>query len=575
MATSTTYGALRGLRDSWLTPYPGGCRDAVADFGSPQGRDARYRLLWGFYANDAYSDDTLGPGGSAGYGGLAASGVGRAFKEKRGLYRHIRNLYNPSYRLAEFYAGKLMGGGLDPEAGDGEEEQSALPIVAESDAIRPGLSTLWRDSRWGSAKDLYCRFGAVFGDAVLMVEDDPTNMKVRLCVVPPGEVVWAGRDPATGDVTGYVRHQWRDDPRPEAMRDRGIIPARRVLYREEATLQGERVAYRTMLDGEPYDWSGNGPEWEVDLPFVPMVLVQHETFGGDWGLSCLHAGLSRFAEVDDQASGLSDQVRKAIRAPHLLTGISAPKTIILPRGYEPTPEEANRRYYDEDQSDRDALPFLYGPKDAGATSLVFPLDIAGVVAHIEALLADVESNYPELMTDVATSSGDASGRALRVARQVASSKVQARRAAYDEGLVLAHRMALAIGGRRRYPGYEGMPPERDDPKLDHRIGQREVFSVDPMDEMEAEGMALANVKAAVDAGIPLERALVQFLAMEPDEAAKIAADKEKADEEKRARFEAMTQGAGAGTKMGPDGRPVPVPTPNGVPAGLNGAGAGK
>ena len=86
-----------------------------------------------------------------------------------------------------------------------------------------------------------------------------------------------------------------------------------------------------------------------------------------------------------------------------------------------------------------------------------------------------------------------------------TNKVHRRRAtAYDAGLVQAQKYGLAIGSMPGYPGYQGLPTDPDDPGLEHHIGQRPVFAPDPLDDIE-EGTAFWTlVKAAVDAGCPLE-----------------------------------------------------------------------
>ena len=101
------------------------------------------------------------------------------------------------------------------------------------------------------------------------------------------------------------------------------------------------------------------------------------------------------------------------------------------------------------------------------------------------ILSEVERNHPELQADMATASGDASGRALRVARERVEAMVSQRRAGYDDGLVRAQQMALSIGGMKGYPGYEAFgigSYERGE--LDHSIGDRPVFAVDEADRLE-------------------------------------------------------------------------------------------
>ena len=77
-------------------------------------RNMRYRILWAMYENSAYRN---------------LHHWSKSYKVAYGLYRYIRAIYNPSYRLGEFWKAHLLAGKLDADAGDGEAVPSALPII--------------------------------------------------------------------------------------------------------------------------------------------------------------------------------------------------------------------------------------------------------------------------------------------------------------------------------------------------------------------------------------------------------------------------------------------------------------
>lgn len=69
-------------------------------------------------------------------------------------------------------------------------------------------------------------------------------------------------------------------------------------------------------------------------------------------------------------------------------------------------------------------------------------------------------------------------------------------------------MAIAIGGFRGYEGHQGFDFESyAKGTLDHQIGDREVFTKDPMDDLEYEVAFWNTVKAAKANGIPIEMIL--------------------------------------------------------------------
>jgi outer membrane murein-binding lipoprotein Lpp len=154
------------------------------------------------------------------------------------------------------------------------------------------------------------------------------------------------------------------------------------------------------------------------------------------------------------------------------------------------------------------MTFLGAPADARVYDLTYDLKIDQVVGLIAAINAEIERDYPELQMDI-WASGDTSGRALKVARQRVESKVQERRPGYDATLTAAQRIAMAIGGIRGYPGYEGLAadPREYGTVLDHTISHRPVFAPDPMDDIEEATAFWGMAGTATATGYPLEMLL--------------------------------------------------------------------
>lgn len=447
----------------------------LADFTDFSARKLRYSILWAMYENTAY--DKIHTWSTS-------------YKAQKGLYQYIRNIYNPSYRLGEFWKAKLLGGVLDPEAGDGEETPSALPIITEDDKLRAAIAQVWRWSNWQIKKDVFGLWTPVLGDGVLMIADDTEREKVYIKVQHPSRLADVEFDDF-GNVKGYILEYKRDDPR------RGR--SGEVTYREVATRDGDNVHYVTYLDQSPYPWDeNNGEEWDVPYGFVPMVILQHNDVGLDFGWSELYPDLSKFREVDDQASKLNDQIRKLVEGAWLMAGLSKPGTTPVVAGQEATEEKP--------QPGRTEMKAIYtNNAQAHADSLVAPIDITAVSNSIKDLITELERDYPELKIDMANATGDISGRALRINRAPATAKVLQRRPNYDNAMVRIQQMAVAIGGFRNYgEAFAGFSLESfKSGQLDHSIGNRPVFDVDPMDELEQEGTFWDNAKKAKDAGVPL------------------------------------------------------------------------
>jgi hypothetical protein len=328
-------------------------------------------------------------------------------------------------------------------------------------------------------------WAAILGDVGLQVVDDTVKGRVYLQVIHPATIKAVELD-SRGNVKGYTIEEQRDNP---------ITGSGTVTYTEIAKRDGEDVVYTTKLNGQPYAWNGAEAEWSNRYGFVPMVMLQHNNVGLDFGWSEIHPGRWKFQEADDLASKLSDQVRKMVDAPWLFSGMSKPAAQPRTGGNTPTITEPS--------PGREELPVLYAPAGTVASPLVAPLSIGETSQYIQSLLQELERDYPELQMDIWTA-GATSGRALRVARQRVTTKVQERRALSDDVLVRAQKMAVAIGGFRGYKGFTGFSLESYEAgALDHAIDDRPVFAKDPMDDIEVESALWSAAKTAKEAGFPL------------------------------------------------------------------------
>lgn len=434
-------------------------------------RRLRYSLYWAMYENTAYRN-------------IHSWAV--TYRQQQALYRWIRGIYNPTYRLGDFWRSHVWGGRLDPDAGDGKETPSAIPIITENEALRPALAQLWRWSNWGINKGILPLWGSVLGDLAIQATDDPAKKQVYLQLIHPSIIKETTLD-SRGNVKGYVIEEQRSDPRN---------PNNNVTYQEIVERDGDNVTYRTLLNGQVYAWNGTTGEWSAPYGFVPMVMIQHNNVGLQWGWSEIHSGRAKFQETDDIASKLNDQVRKTVDAAWFFTKMEAPRSTPKITGTTPTS--------DNPQPGRQEVPAIYAPEGSTATPLIATLDIAGALANIDAMLKELEKDYPELQMDIWAADKAASGRALRTARMRVETKVEERRPNYDDALIRIQQMAVAIGGYRKYEGFAGFGLDSYQAgDLDHYIGDRPVFAKDPLDDIEVEQAFWTAANAATKAGVPL------------------------------------------------------------------------
>lgn len=441
-----------------------------ATFESVGARQSRYSLYWAFFTNSAYD---------------SVHNWATALKHQYSLGKYIRNLGNPAYRLGLFYQTHLWGGALDVGAGP----EGACPIKTDNEALRPAIAALWKASQWATHKDIVALRGAIEGDTLLRVVDDPIREKVYLERVVPALVDSLTVD-AFGNIKGYTLIETRPDPSGRS---------RTVVYKEVVSRDGDLVVYETFLNGQPHGWGEQPATWQEPYGFVPMVLIQHLNVGLEFGMSALHSGRSKIMEVDDLMTMISDQIRKTVNPVYLMKGMK--RGTLTTTGASATTTGATDT---RPHPGREELKAIWNaPSDAKAEALLAPLNLQHALAHVGNILQQLENDYPELRVDAHASSGT-SGRALRIARQQTGVLVKARRQGYDAALVKAQAMAVAIGGWRSYKGYEGFGLDSyAQGALEHTIADRPVFESDPLDIEEVEAAFWSAAKIAVDSGANL------------------------------------------------------------------------
>lgn len=541
--TSLT-AATAAFRETWTAAHPGQ-PVVVDDWCAFASRRGRYELYWRIYQNDIYR---------------RIHHISSGYKAQYALYRHTRGCYSPASRIVEFGVAHLYSGPLDPLMGDGKETANCLPIVNADEATRKALARLMRDSRWATRNAVASRWGYVCGDVGVKVCDDPDKGIVALEPVHPGTVSWLKRDDQ-GHVIEYEILERRLDPRTVFLPGngnglvQGQVLGRYVEYRETAELEGQNVVYRTYLDNSLYDWTGNGATWSVAYGFVPLVWIEHIDAGLGFGMSELELGRAKIDEVNDLGSKLHDQIRKEVEGAWFFAGVPDPQKALQKTATRPTPTNP-------EPTRQEQTVFYAVDPAARPHSLVSPLKIAEVSAEVRQQLDSLEDDYPELRFERVRTGGTVSGEALRVARQPAAARIEQRRPAYDQGLAMAMKMALAIGAMRGYEGYQGLgsPDLQSGPLAELQIAPRPVFAVDELDKLAEKQARFTALKTATDAGLPLEIAMADLGYDQAD-----VAEVTRLKEEAQAKMAALAPPPAVNGP--PQPQPQPQPKPGGPPSG--------
>jgi hypothetical protein len=464
--------------------------DLDADFNEWNSRRLRYDIYWAFYENSVYTE-------------MASRRWPKGYKTQFGLYEYIRAIYNPSYRLGEFWKAHLWAGALT-------DIPLVFPKNVADEDLTSAIMQIWKWSNWEANKDIVPLYGAIMGDVGILIVDDTEHGKVLFDIVHPGNIVAVEKD-TMGNIKGYEIQEERPDPR--------AITDQSVTYTEIAIRDGEDVIYTTLLNGQLFPWNGIQATWSKPYGFVPMVLIQHNNVGLEWGWSEIHPGRPKFSEVDDQASKLNDQIRKITDPIWAFFGVTKPEdTPTFAKTALTGTAAANRP-----QPGREEVNALYGPEGGSAVPLVAPLDIEAAAGNIAAMNTEIERDYPELrLLALDDEGGNISGRALRLARQPAETKVNQRRPGYYDALVRANQMAVAIAGFNGHEGFGGFGLDSfDQGLLNHSIGRMPIFAVDPLDDLELSKEQATIIQILTNAGASLEQAALRA-GLTEDEAAALS-----------------------------------------------------
>lgn len=402
---------MNGIRAGW-SAYNGGTYnpaalspDDPAAWDSYSARQFRYAHYDHYFSNTVYT---------------ALSAAGHRTREK--LYKHIRAIYNPVARQNDLIVSAVYGGGIDLEHLTG----GAIPLVYDNPALTNALRQTFIWSRFGELKSLYVRTGALYGDVVLKVVDEPSREKVRLEVLAPQVIRDIALD-SVGNVKSVTIEYLMTDSDGHPFVYTEIIDGTRF----QTFKDGNPFAFQTDLDGRPVS------AWDNPYGFVPVVLVGHKATGRRWALNAFGHALRKIDEINDLASLINDQVRKSVNTMWYFAGVRAPSEL------------------QSTADDRDALPAVYGPIDSQPHAMIADAPIGDALSALREMLLELERDMPELaLQRIREQGGSFSAPGVRSAYSDAVGRIQETRGNYDHALVRALQMAVSIGGFRGYAGFE-------------------------------------------------------------------------------------------------------------------------
>lgn len=430
-------------------------------------RLSRYENNQHYYSNTAYS---------------SLQKYAEVYKKNHKLYKFIRGIYNPAYRLVNFYVSNVYGGPINLESFD----SGAIPIKTDNPELIDAIRQIVIWSNWQTKKSLYVRQGSKLGDVFIKCVDNETRKQVHAEIIHPNRI-----KEMDVDGVGYVKrvvieYERMEGGKPTPPGKMPRVDGKTYTYTEIITPD----SFQFFKAGKPWDYKddiegGENSEYENEYGFVPLIHVPHKDEGRDFGANVWYGSTRKIDELNDTASLTNDQIRNAVNPLYGITKTGGGNKI------------------DAHPESRDELRILKLPEGADIKPFYIPLDFAAALENIREQMYELERDMPELALHHIRQAGNMTAPGIRAGYSDAIGNVQESRANYDAGTVRMFQMCISIAALRGYRNFEPFSLDSyKEGELDFYIADRDVI--------EDELTLLERATLLKDAGAPI-RVIMQTM----------------------------------------------------------------
>lgn len=470
------------------------------DWDSQSARMARY------WHNRRYADNTI-------Y--AAVNRYAAVFKFQEKLYKHIRGLYNPTGRLVDIEAAKILGGAVNYET----FEDGALMIRGADERLLETYRTLLQWSHFDLLKTRLVRNGGTMGDVAIKLVDDIDRQKICMEVLDPRKIPYVEFD-AYGNIKDVVIAYEKYDP----------VSLQWYEYREEIN----KESFKTFRDNVPYDYqdmsAAGTSEWANPYGFVPLRWVKHRDVGLDFGATSFHNSRHKIDMVNDALSLLLHNVRMQVSTKFSVSKMS------VRRDSDGAPVTMNITTDRDDQA-----PFIE-VGEGEIKPIVFPVAVSEALELAGVQMREIEADLPQLsLQRMRGEQSNTSGVAIENLYNDAADIIAETQANYYAGLKAAMQMAVSMGAYRGYEAFRAYNPNSyESGALDFDIRPKPLFH----DKLSTKETIELTMQAASN---PASRLLLAKLGYSEEEIEEL--ENKKADESAAA-IRGLYEGAFGNADMG-------------------------
>lgn len=394
----------------------------------------------------------------------------------------MKPLRNPAHRAVEFYVSKLWPGPLE----------RALPIVTKNSKLPEAIAKIWEWSNWGAQKQVAARWLSNFGDLFIKVAQKTENETVTRVYLDPIKPKYV--TDLELDERGFLTFIRIDVPDGSEMHTEVWSKAdggQRIWKHNRAI---ETTINQLGTPTESKDFT------QLQFDFIPIVHAKFQDIGEARGIGCFVHALDKIDEANRQATRLHqilfryNKPTNAISANAMdATGKPLPPPTIASRDGNNTSKGDAVTLGDEDLF---SLPGM-----SKLEQMVPDIRYDAALSILNAQMAELSFDLPEILYYELTQKGELSGVALRTMLQPAIDKVIEARGNAEPALVRANQMALTIAGIHELDGFKDLGDfQKGD--LVHTFAERDVIPMSTTEKAEI-------IKLDKEAGIPLVTSMKQ------------------------------------------------------------------
>ena len=387
--------------------------------------------------------------------------LNQQLKSTKTQYHPLKPVRNPAWRVVEFYASKLYPGALP----------DALPMESDNPDVLEAVQKVWGWSNFSSVKQKWARWFAIYGDWYIKIQTkgDPVD-SVFMSLIKP-EYVTSQEMDERGFLT-YIRMDvplWDEEDSENQQSTRTHTEEwdkETQLVRVWIHSQGLDIKIEEL--GDP-DITMTFEESHGE-DFIPIVYQPFRDDGAGRGSGAYSAQLDKIDEANRQATRLAQILFRYNRAIWAATSTGSDAS------GRPMPPISMSGILESDGTvkigDDDVLAL---PSQADLKPLVPPLNYGDALEILNAQLAELSKDLPELAYYELRNLRDVSGRAVLFLMDDMISRIQEARGNAESALIRAHSMALTVGSN--FGIFEGLGAFEED-AFAHSFLERTVLPED-------------------------------------------------------------------------------------------------